>query len=168
MLSQLIWLLGNLLEVGLLVRSVRGKLIRSYPFFYSYILFILLQSPLRLAFYRWHRPMYTNVYWVTEFLGATIGCGIVFEAYRVGLAAYPGTARMARRALSFVFLLAVGIALAIAAGEPGWWAEATVTEIERALRIVQFLAILALALLNMAFLVFEILFNSLSDVISLL
>lgn len=147
MLSQLIWLLGNLLEVGLLVRSVRGKLIRSYPFFYSYILFILLQSPLRLAFYRWHRPMYTNVYWVTEFLGATIGCGIVFEAYRVGLAAYPGTARMARRALSFVFLLAVGIALAIAAGEPGWWAEATVTEIERALRIVQLLAIFALALL---------------------
>jgi len=65
----------------------------------------------------------------------------------VGLAAYPGTARMARRALSFVFLLAVAIALASAAGEPGWWAAATVTEIERALRIVQALAILALALL---------------------
>jgi hypothetical protein len=147
MLSQLIWVMSNLLEVALLVRGVRGRLIHRYPFFYSYIFFVLLQSPLRLTFYRWHPPLYANIYWVTEFLGAAIGCGIVFEAYRVGLAAYPGTARMARRALSFVFLLAVAIALASAAGEPGWWAAATVTEIERALRIVQALAILALALL---------------------
>ncbi len=147
MLSQFIWLIGNLLEVILLARGIRGRLIHRYPFFYSYICFVLLQSPLRLAFYRWHRPLYADIYWVTEFLGAAIGCGIVFEAYRVGLAAYPGTARMARRALSFVFLLAVAIALANAADKPGWWAATTVTEIERALRIVQALAIIALALL---------------------
>src|SRR5258707_410202 len=79
MLSQLIWVMSNLLEVALLVRGVRGRLIHRYPFFYSYIFFVLLQSPLRLAFYRWHPPLYANIYWVTEFLGAAIGCGMDFS-----------------------------------------------------------------------------------------
>src|SRR5260370_10392500 len=58
MLSQLIWALSHLLEVALLVRRVRGRLVHRYPFFYSYIFFVLLQSPFRLPFYAWHPPVY--------------------------------------------------------------------------------------------------------------
>ena len=145
MLNLAIWIIGNLLEVVLLVRAARARLIRRYPLFYSYILFVLVQSPVRWAFYG-HKPLYAVVYWITEFLGAIIGCGIVFEAYRVGLADYPGTARMAKLALSIVFVIAVATALGLASG-PGWWATARITDIERALRIVQALAIIALLLL---------------------
>jgi hypothetical protein len=145
MLNPAIWIIGNLLEVALLVRATRARLIHRYPLFYSYILFVLLQSPIRWIFYG-HKPLYALVYWITEFLGATIGCGIVFEAYRVGLADYPGTARMAKLALSIVFVIAVAAALGLAAG-PGWWATTRITDIERTLRIVQALAIIALLLL---------------------
>jgi hypothetical protein len=57
---------------------------------------------------------------MTEFLGLAGGSLVVFEIYRVSLAAYPGAARMARNALAFVFLTAMAKGLGDAAGSTGW------------------------------------------------
>lgn len=143
MLSQVIWWIGIALELLLLIRGLWGRLFFRYPAFYSYISFVLCQSLLRQSVLRWNYPLYANLYWTTEFLGVLIGCGIVFEIYRIGLSAYPGTARMARSALSLVFALAVLEALM----NTQWWRIATVWGLERNLRVVQALAIAALVLL---------------------
>ena len=77
--------------------------------------------------YQWHPQLYRNVYWITEFLALMFGCGVVLEIYRVGLSAFPGTARMVRNALAFVFALALARGLAEAWTDPRWWLEAATT-----------------------------------------
>lgn len=144
MLSQLIWWSGNFIELFLLARGVRGRLISRYPVFYTYILFVLIQSPIRFVPYRWYRQLYGPVYWATEFLGLAMGCWIVFEIYRVALAGYPGTAKMARKILVFLFVLAVAKAAAALWSDPHLLAQTTPLQVERALRTVQAIAILAL------------------------
>ena len=137
-----VWWVSIFLEVLLLVRAFRTKL--PYPVFYLYIYFVFLQSVVRLLVYHYNEPLYDYVYWSTEFVGVLIGCGIVYEIYRRGLAAFPGTARMARRLLTLVFAMALAKALADATNDPRWWAEATTMDVERALRTVQAFAIASL------------------------
>lgn len=146
-LDYSIWWGGLALEIVLLTRSLYSKLWSFYPFFHVYILFVLMQSFLRLTVHHYRPDLYPDIYWVTEFVGVAIGCGVVFEIYRVGLASYPGTARMARNLLAFVFVMALAKALADAWSDSRWWAEATTIDIERAVRIVQAVAIAALAAL---------------------
>src|SRR5207245_7127044 len=71
----------------------------------------------------------------------------VFVFYRVGLAAYRGTARMARNLLGFVSVLALTKALVDTWNDPQWWLIATTMDLERLLRTVQSFAILALVVL---------------------
>ena len=154
-LDYSIWFGSIALELLLLFRALRTKLRFSYPIFYCYILFVLTQSFFRLAVHRWD-TLYSYVYWGTEFVGVIIGCGIVYEIYRLGLASFPGTARMARLLLTVLFVIALVKALVDASSDPRWWAEATTIDIERAMRTVQAAAILALAIL---FLVYNIPFG---------
>ncbi len=147
MLGQSIWWGCIILETVLLLLGFRGKLLARYPVFYAYILFVLVQSLLRFSIYRSRHELYSPVYWITEGLGVLIGCGVVFEVYRVGLAAYPGTARMARNLLAFVFVMAVTKAIVGTWNDPHWWMVATTVDLEHALRVVQALAIVALVVL---------------------
>jgi hypothetical protein len=143
-LDYSIWWASIALELLLLARAFSTKLRFRYPVFYIYILFVLSQSFLRIAVYHYNSDLYSYIYWITEFVGVAIGCGVVFEIYRVSLESYPGTARMARRLLALVFVLALAKALADASDDPRWWAEATTIDVERAVRTVQALAIAAL------------------------
>lgn len=147
MLDQLIWWGSIAVETLLLVRGLQTKLVSRYPAFYLYILFVLSQSCLRLYVYQWKFSLYRYTYWSTEFVSILVGCGVVFEIFRVGLRAYPGASRMARNALLLLFLVALVIGVANTANDPRWWAEATVTEIQRAMRMVQALSLFALVLL---------------------
>lgn len=156
MLDYSIWSGSIALEILLLYRSFRTRLRSYYPVFFIYIFFVLTQSLLRLIVYHYQSRLYTYTYWLTEFLGVAIGCAVVFEIYRVALASYPGTARMARRLLALVFVGALAKAIADATNDPRWWAEATTIDIERAMRTVQALAIAALVAL---FLVYSIPFG---------
>jgi len=148
MLSQTIWWSSNALEVCLLARGASSRLIFRYPVFYTYLLFVLLQSPIRLVAYRWHKETwYGPVYWTTEFLGLAIGCLVVFEIYRAALAAYPGTAKMARNVLLFLFVLALAKCGAALWSDPHLLGETTPLQMERALRTVQAISIVALVTL---------------------
>jgi hypothetical protein len=147
MLGQAIWWGSILLETLLLFRGFRGQLLARYPVFYGYLAFVCLQSLLRFSIYHSRPQLYLPVYWITQALGVLIGCAVVFEIYRKGLQAYPGTARMARNVLAFLFVMALTKALVETWNNPQWWSIATNADLERALRTVQSLAILALVLL---------------------
>jgi hypothetical protein len=144
MLSQSIWWSSVALEALLLTRGLSGRLIFRYPVFYGYILFVLSQSILRSFVHRWNEQVYAPVYWTTEFLGLILGCWMVFEIYRVALAGYPGTAKMARKILLFLFVLALVKAAAALWSDPRLLAEATALQLERALRTAQAISIVAL------------------------
>ena len=147
MLDQFIWWGGIATMILLLVRGQQSRLISRYPAFYFYIFFVLSQSFLRLYVYHWKPSFYRYTYWSTEFVGILMGCGVGFEIFRVGLRAYPGASRMARNSLLLLFLVALVIAAASTANDPRWWAEAAITELQRAMRMVQAFSLFALVLL---------------------
>ena len=147
MLDQAIWWGCIALETLLLARGFRGRLFGRYPVFYAYIFFVCSQSLIRFSFYHSRPQLYPPLYWVTEYLGVLIGCGVVFEIYRVGLDAYPGTARMARNLLGLVFLLTFTKVLVETWNDPHWWSMATNLELESVLRTVQAVGLGALVLL---------------------
>jgi hypothetical protein len=144
MLTQCIWWGGIIVEFVLLLRGFQGKLFSRFPIFYSYILFVMVESLVTFGFFRWAPDQYALVYWICLFSALALGSLVVFEIYRVALRAYPGTSRMARNALFFVFALAIAKALVYqSTGTLSWLAHAPV-ELERNLRIVQAFGILAI------------------------
>jgi hypothetical protein len=147
LLIQSIWWIGIALDSLLLVRGLLGKWAPRYRVFYFYILFVLSQEILRFAAYHRSSRVYFHTYWITEFLGVLVGCGIIFEIYKMGLAAYPGTARMARNVLFLIFVLTFTKACVDSSSDPGWWLAASTLELERDARVVQAVAIAALVAL---------------------
>jgi hypothetical protein len=145
MLSQSIWWSADVLEILLLARGVLGRLWFRYPIFYAYLLFVLLQSPARFVAYRWwYEVWYSRVYWTTEYIAFGMGCLVVFEIYRVALAEYPGTAKMARTTLLLLFVLALVKAGTAIWNNPDLLSETTALQVEKALRTVQAISIVAL------------------------
>ncbi|MGA8074936.1 MAG: hypothetical protein WB995_15790 [Candidatus Acidiferrales bacterium] len=139
------------MEVLLLARTIRTNLFAKFPVFYTYVLFVLLQSVVRFTVYHWYPQRYRDLYWLTEFVGVVVGCGVLFEIYRRGLAPYPGTARLARNVLALVFVFAAGKALAGAVRGGLWLPSRTTAELERNLRAAQAFAILGLVILLLAY-----------------
>ena len=151
MLTQIIWWSGNVLEVLLLVRGIQLNWIKRFPLFYSYHVFILLESLLLFGLYSWAPRMYRPSWWTCQFAGILLGSLILFEIYRVALGRYPGTARMARNLLGFVFAMALAKALVGHSYGAFWWPARTYAEVERNLRVVQAFAILALIIVIVAY-----------------
>jgi len=143
-----IWCVGTLLECLVLVRGFRQALYRQFPIFYAYLLFVIINEFVRLAVYRWDSAHYFRVYWATQFLSLALGCGIIFEIYRVALRSFPGAARMTRYVLLIVFGAIFAKALILASEDVSSLA-ATSLILERNLRIVQALAALTLVSLFM-------------------
>jgi hypothetical protein len=151
MLTQIIWWSGNVLEVLLLVRGIQLNWVKRFPIFYSYHVFILLESLLLFSLYSWVPRLYAPSWWTCQFVGILLGSLILFEIYRVALGRYPGTARMARNLLGFVFAMALAKALVGHSYGAFWWPAKTYAEVERNLRVVQAFAILALVIVIVAY-----------------
>ena len=146
MFSLSIWLVGIALELILVIRGVQRGLIRRYPVFYSYIVFVVVTDILLFA----TRPTarsYVYLYWIAEFAGLLLGCLVFFEFYRVALKPYPGTARMARALLAILFVVAMIKTVIKTLNVPEWWTNATPAQVEGLLRVCQLLSVLALTAL---------------------
>jgi len=144
MLSQAIWIAAVALEALLVIRSVSRGLGWRYPYFYSYIGFVLAQDVLRMFVYTKHPMIYPQVYWSTQFLGLLFGCGVLWEIYRCALSPFPGARRIARNVLGILVI----VLLMKAALSHGFWtanrAILTTLDIERDLRLVQAMSLAAL------------------------
>jgi hypothetical protein len=138
MLTQILWWGGNALISLLLLRSLTGKFFRKYPIFYVYLSYVLLESLLRFYIYVFHPIAYQTFYWWhTQFIGVTLGYGVIWEIYLQTLASYAGAARMARILLSAVFIAVVIKVLAGSLSGPAWSGPATAADLERNLRTAQ-------------------------------
>jgi hypothetical protein len=138
--------LGLLLELLLLLRSVRGHLFRKYYLFFSYILSVMLSSALLvvvLVVTSDPREVYQRWYWPLQFITLVAGYGILLEILNHVLAPYPGAERFARMmgiaAFGGIFCFAL-----IAPRVVPQWSAGTVIEFERDLRCVQALFICGL------------------------
>jgi hypothetical protein len=144
MFDYSVWAVAILLELALVVRSVRGDYFKRYPIFYSYISFVFLQSILRLAIYRLEPDWYRSVYWFTEFVGIIAGCSVVFEFCCLCFKGYPGVVKMARAALLLAFLFTFSKVLFTAAEGAEGWTPALTVLLVRDVRFVQVAATLIL------------------------
>jgi hypothetical protein len=145
MLTLAIWWVGTFLEALLLMRGLQTKLIRVFPIFFSYLLIVFVSEILRFFTYHWYASSaYRDVYWSTQFLSLVVGSAVIFEVYRVGLKRFPGTARMTQYLLLVVFGLVFAKALVRTSGGLYDWFVGTLVDLERNLRVVQAVALLAL------------------------
>lgn len=147
MLTSGIWCLGVLLEAVLIWRGLQENLVRQYPVFYSYLGFVFAQEFLRIAVFRWFPNDYFVVYWITQLLGFLFGSAVIFEIYQVALRAYPGAAKMARNLLFLLFGTVFGRAVLDPSTSLDSWFQHTFHGMERELRVVQTLTLLALIVL---------------------
>jgi len=69
------------LLVGILVSMVRMRLYREFPFFGSYVAYIVVQMVLRAAFLSNGR-LYFYVYWITAPLETLLAIAAVYESFR--------------------------------------------------------------------------------------
>jgi hypothetical protein len=140
-----IWYGGLLFEAVLLMRGFFSALLRKYPLFYSYIFVVFASEVLRMVAHRWQPGIYNEVYWITQFIALIGGSAVMFEVYQIGLASFPGTARIARNILFLVFALLLAKSIAIASPGGLWaWITQTPVDLERDLRSVQAIALIAL------------------------
>src|SRR6266446_9884062 len=95
-MSNLIWATAIALEITLLLRGVKGRLVKSYPLFYGYIACVLTVDVLRFVCYKFEPIFYPNLYWYTEFLAILASYGVVFEIYKCSFKNHPRAARLAR------------------------------------------------------------------------
>lgn len=144
MLTQVILWGGVALEALVILRGARGKLWRCYPIFYLYLSFVLLETVSLSRFYRTAPQLYAYAYWTCQFIALVLGSLLLFEIYRVALRPYPGTARVARNLLFLVFALTFAKVLVNQSLGAYWWPATTTAELERNLRVVQAVGVLAI------------------------
>jgi hypothetical protein len=147
MISLSIWLISIAFELLLVARGIRQNLFRRYPVFYTYISFVLISDLVLFAIRSSSVNSYLYTYWIAEFLSLVLGCLVFFEIYRVALAPFPGTARIARALLAVLFAVAMVKTVVKTLNVPQWWTNATPAQVEGLLRVCQLLAILALTVL---------------------
>jgi len=137
MFPTTLWLTSLVLESVLLLRAFRGNLLKQYPLFYLYLGCISVRDASLLPVYYLWLKMYGYAYWYSQFLIVVMGCGVVWELYKVALSRFPGAARMARNVLPFLFIFATSRIFVKAWNSPNWIPGSTTLETERDLRIVQ-------------------------------
>jgi hypothetical protein len=150
-ISNVIWCVSSLFEAALIWRLLQTRLFTQFPVFFGYIAFVFSESIVRVFFYSGDQGVYAWVYWSTEFMALILGCCVMFEVYRKALAPYPGTAKMARNVLLFLFALALARAVNVYLTDPGLLLDVTSLHIERAMRTFQAIAIVSLLSLFLSY-----------------
>src|SRR5260370_7192056 len=139
--TQILWGIGNAVEVFILVRSVKGRVYGKYPAFYFYVSTVLFIELLRFATYPLQPSLHRVLYWYTEYVAATVGYAVILEIYRQALKSSPGAARIARTFLLGVLAVVILKVMVSALSGPVWSPAATSAELERNLRTVQLLSL---------------------------
>jgi hypothetical protein len=151
MFAQAIWVAAIFLEGLLVFRSWHTRLRCAYPLFFSYLALVLTQDILRYLVAHFSPSIYPEIYWSTEFLGVFAGCAVVLEFHWIGLAKFPGVAKLARFAVMLGFSLTVGKVLLTAMQGSLGWSVLRIIELERDMRFVQIIAICSLLFLFLGY-----------------
>ncbi len=147
MFSTILWVTALGLESVLLLRAFQGNFLKHYRFFYLYLSWVLISDLSLIPFYYLWPKIYGYAYWGSQYFSLIVGCGVVWQAYKLALDRYPGAARMARNLLLFIFIVAITRIFVKALSSPNWIPGKTTLETERDLRIVQVALLIGLAAL---------------------
>ncbi len=129
--------IGIVLTGTLLYRAARGRFLSKYPFFYAYLAFVLSQSLVRFTVSRFSPALYADVYWSTEFLGAIVGCFVIWEIYSRTLSPYPGLSRFSRSMMLIAIAAVLARVLLTRAKDPMTILFQSTTDLDRNLRSIQ-------------------------------
>ena len=149
MLSLLLWRAGLVVEVLILIRAVRSRMVTKFPYFYAYIFCVCFVSLVLYIGYALSHGFYNRWYWPTQFATLVAGCGIVLEVVRHAFECYPGAERLARLACLGVFgatFCYVGLKVVTKAELTPL---AVTVELERDLRVIE--ALLLVTILTIVF-----------------
>jgi hypothetical protein len=145
--TPVVWWAGAALIAVLLYRGVRAHWAREYPIFFSYLAFIFIKTLVLMQLYRLSARAYSLGYWGTEIIATLVGVLITWELYEKMLAPYRGVRRMAR-ALIGGLLAAVALQSSLALSARSFYSlMPTTAELQRNLRFVQALLLLAMLIL---------------------
>jgi hypothetical protein len=123
------------LQLGILLRGVREKLLAGYSFFYAYVFSTFVATSLVLVLWRVAQDSYQRSYWILQFATLLIGCGIILEIFRHVLSPYPGAEKFAM-AVGLLIFGAV-FCFAIVYRLVGLSSNSALFELERNVRTVQ-------------------------------
>ena len=147
-LSQVVVYTALLIEVVILVRSIRCKTFAKYSIFYTYLLTVWVTSLYLLIAYTATRSLYALFYWRLQFVTLALGCGVIVEISRHVFARHVSLDRFARW-VAIVTFGAIFLVFAIhVAFLPHWKPVANPAELERNLRIAQAIALLTIVFLT--------------------
>jgi hypothetical protein len=117
------WALAAALELALFLQVLRRKLGRIYPFFFAYLLSIILQSAASAALYR-HAEIdkltLWKIAWGMQVMVVTIRALTLVELNRKVLSPYAGIWALARRLLLGVAAAVIAYDLLLSKGQWQW------------------------------------------------
>jgi len=145
--SHPVWSLSVALEALLLIRAARTNLFRKYPFFYSYILCVLVIDLISTPVYLHYRSVYSPFYWSTELLVAIISYGVVVEIYNQSLQNYRGVAGFFKVLLFVIFCVAAARVALTSLADSGKGFARAVADLEGNVREAQVLLLCCLLVL---------------------
>jgi hypothetical protein len=148
-LSQFVAYTGLLIEVAILVRSIRCRTFAKYSIFYTYLLTVVVTTVfLQIAFRMVTLPVYTLLYWRSQLVTLALGCGVIVEISGRVFARHVSLDRFVRW-VAIITFGAIFLMFAIhAAFLPHWKPVANPAELERDLRIAQATALLSIVFLT--------------------
>jgi hypothetical protein len=135
---------GCFLLCCLVLRAPRCRLFARYPYFFAYIGSVLGTTVVNLALLPASSKRYYIGYWIGEFVSAVAGFGVTWEIYSHVLAPYRGVRRMARPVVAIALIAATGEALLGIGSDPARALMPVTHVLERNLRVVQALLLLAI------------------------
>src|ERR1700733_9764716 len=145
---QTVWLGGLLIEGIILVRSVLGRSLAKYPFFYLYIASVFAGSTARYVLGIARPSLQHGLYWPKQYVTLFLGCGVIFEVSRHVFAQRVTLARVARWTMLVTFG-AIFLSVAIQAFFlPHWNITTNTADLERDLRIAQAIVLMTILFLT--------------------
>jgi hypothetical protein len=108
MATSLLWIAGIALELVILFRFLKCRLFAHYPFFFAYMAIVCFFSAALTPVYQYHRGLYPQFYWLSEFLSLLAGFAVLFEIVQKSFQRYPGARKFATTVLVMMFAILCG------------------------------------------------------------
>lgn len=139
-----VWWIAMFLEGAILCRSLFTKMALKYPLFYTYVAVVLAVDLARFIVYTLHPSAWTMFYWSTQFVSVLVGYAVILEILKQALDPYRGAERFGRYLVLGIFALTFAFVAFRSATRPNWSPAATTVELERDLRAVQVVVLMAI------------------------
>lgn len=142
-ISNFIWLLGAAGNLVVLALMFRRRMVREFPFFFSYLAFHVIEALVTMLIYMhfgrrsWE---YLYAYWMVQAIGLSLRFGVIYEIFSHVLRPYEGLRRGGVLVFRWVVILlavaAIGVAVVGPSNQPSFAVTGAVVA-ERSIDVMQ-------------------------------